>query len=306
MKRYTNPALIKESIDSLPAGLLFFYPGGMVKLINSRMEDIAMLMTGAPISDAEAFSEEALSKGRYVTLSDGTSVSFARHEVRAEGNLFYELIASDVTEEVQYNQELRAQREDAARLNARLKALSESVKYMSMEKEALAVKVKIHDTLGQILLMVKRALLEPDHADVQALKQELLSNIAVLDASNEPELWNRPFFEDMARFKALGVELVTIGELPQEEALHHIIETALAVHVTNVLRHAGGTKAFVETKKTHSGSYIMEFSNDGFHPEGPVKETGGLLNLRREVEQMGGTMEIESAPEFKLRLTLPT
>ncbi len=90
------------------------------------------------------------------------------------------------------------------------------------------------------------------------------------------------------------------------EILHHIIETALTVHVTNVLRHAGGTKAFVETKKTHSGNYILELSNDGFHPEGPIIETGGLLNLRREVEQMGGTMEIESVPEFKLRLTLPT
>lgn len=79
---------------------------------------------------------------------------------------------------------------------------------------------------------------------------------------------------------------------------------AISVSVGNALKHAGGKKVaiFVSEK---DGLYIIKFTNDGRAPIGPVVEKGGLANLRREVESVGGTMEVTHQPEFLMTITLP-
>ena len=49
----------------------------------------------------------------------------------------------------------------------------------------------------------------------------------------------------------------------------------------------------------------MRFTNNGTPPCAPVKETGGLANLRRMTEKTGGTMTINSSPQFEMILHLP-
>ena len=49
-----------------------------------------------------------------------------------------------------------------------------------------------------------------------------------------------------------------------------------------------------------------EISNNGEVPEGKVKETGGLGNLRNRVEAEKGTMTFETDDEFKLIIDIPT
>ena len=40
-------------------------------------------------------------------------------------------------------------------------------------------------------------------------------------------------------------------------------------------------------------------------PEKGIRESGGLLNLRRMVERAGGGMKIRSLPAFEMALKLP-
>ena len=47
------------------------------------------------------------------------------------------------------------------------------------------------------------------------------------------------------------------------------------------------------------------FSNNGMAPEGPVNETGGLAVLRKAVEAAGGSMTVQSEPNFLLTITIP-
>ena len=49
----------------------------------------------------------------------------------------------------------------------------------------------------------------------------------------------------------------------------------------------------------------MRFTNNGTPPRAPVKESGGLANLRRLIEKIGGTMTINSSPQFEMILHLP-
>ena len=47
------------------------------------------------------------------------------------------------------------------------------------------------------------------------------------------------------------------------------------------------------------------FCNDGDKPDGEVTEGGGLGSLRKKVEREGGTMMVQSDPEFTLTIALP-
>jgi len=50
---------------------------------------------------------------------------------------------------------------------------------------------------------------------------------------------------------------------------------------------------------------FCEFTNNGAPPAGTVTETGGLADLRKQIENAGGTMCIRSTPDFALMITLP-
>ena len=82
------------------------------------------------------------------------------------------------------------------------------------------------------------------------------------------------------------------------------MDAAISVHIGNTLKHADGTEATVAVKKKAEG-YVISFTNNGRQPEEEIKEKGGLKNLRSQVESVGGKMEIISAPEFEMRITLP-
>ncbi len=94
------------------------------------------------------------------------------------------------------------------------------------------------------------------------------------------------------------------GELPEDEILSSVVDSAITVHVTNVLRHAEGDTAYISIEKTADG-YLMRFTSNGRLPSAPVKETGGLANLRCRIEAIGGTMTINSTPQFEMILHLP-
>ncbi len=107
--------------------------------------------------------------------------------------------------------------------------------------------------------------------------------------------------------------------------IRKITEQAIRECMTNCVIHAGGNEVYVsiryldtdiDTDRSDSDktpfSYIeseqkrvvITITNNGVAPETPVTEGSGLSSLRQSVEAVGGTMDIESEPVFKLILTL--
>ena len=72
---------------------------------------------------------------------------------------------------------------------------------------------------------------------------------------------------------------------------------------TKVLFGAGALKKLHEEKLPGKKALVV-ISNSGLPPKGPIAESGGLLALRRHVEAAGGRMKVQSAPVFRLTLTL--
>ena len=218
-------------------------------------------------------------------------------------NITAQLIAFDVTEEYRLTQELREKQHRARIINARLKALNSTIQYIIMDKETLRIKMHIHDSLGKTLLMTRRYLAEPEKTDLKEVISLWGRNISMLK-NEKPEDWQEPHFVSFHHAEAMGIDIKIKGELPEDESLSYTVDSAITAHVTNVLRHAGGDIAYISCEKTAEG-YVMRFTNNGKKPESPVEEKGGLVNLRRLIEGMGGSMEIHSFPEFEMIIHLP-
>ncbi len=52
----------------------------------------------------------------------------------------------------------------------------------------------------------------------------------------------------------------------------------------------------------NAGERRITITNNGKPPKSPIAESGGLLSLRRGVEEAGGQMIVQSLPAFSLTL----
>ena len=246
---------------------------------------------------------------------------------KLEKHDIHELIAVDVTEEYRIYEVLDDKREKAGEYNRRLKELNRSITVMSMEKEMLQTKIRIHDEFGRALLMAKKYLLSPSATDREEMLR-LWKRTTMLIGREEPEGWQlhlaaeeeeekagetagkareeeERFLEKLvSRAAVLGVRLDLSGPLPVSEEAREILEDAVDTHVTNTVRHAGGHLIEVKCAR-EEGRFTAAMTNDGRAPSGEIREAGGLKNLRREIEDAGGHMMVAGSPGFLLEFGIP-
>ena len=310
---HISSASVKEAFDLLPLGCCYSLPNGLPKLVNHTMDRISRSLTGSPVEDAEGFWTSlqtgqlagTIDSGDYpiLQLEDGSVYSFWRDEIRTADGRYYELIAVDVTEEYRLTKELEQKQQEARVQNVRLKALIGTIEYVTMSRELLQIKTALHDNLGQSLLYARRYLLQPDSVDRNEMLKVWNDNLRHLQHEG-PENWQLPYYVIGKQAEQLGVELTVYGKLPVEEHLLNVTDVAISTHVINVLRHTGGKHVWIRISEDKK-EYTLRFTNDGRRPEGEIREQGGLANLRREVEALGGVMTVRSSPYFELILVLP-
>ncbi len=104
--------------------------------------------------------------------------------------------------------------------------------------------------------------------------------------------------------EALGVTIRLSGVLPEASALRKVADTAITVHITNIRKHTTGKTAVVRSER-EGAEWILTLEDDGESKAGEIIETGGLKNLRTQVEDLGGRMEVRGDPRFRLVIRLP-
>jgi PAS domain S-box-containing protein len=102
-----------------------------------------------------------------------------------------------------------------------------------------------------------------------------------------------------------GVEVETaLGEEPQlsldvKEALYRVAQEAL----NNVIKHAHAQRVVVRLERDEQGILLLvEDDGVGFEPQGEYPGHMGMQTMRERLEEMGGTLAIESAPGRGTRL----
>ncbi|MBE6015362.1 MAG: hypothetical protein E7241_08395 [Lachnospiraceae bacterium] len=308
---------IKRSLDTLPSGICFYYDNGLIKLINSTMLDILEKgMGGVTPKNGNKLKDELiigkagpepLSLGKFPVykLSDGRLFAFTFSDIEVEGNMAHEIIAVDVSEIYSINMKIEEENAARAEANKKLRNLDETITNVTIQREELEAKIRIHDNLGQAGLMARRCLEkgynETEKANLLALWRD---NINFLKAEKAPDSARVTKISRIIKTaEDVGVILEIEGELPEGEAENNILADAMHECLTNTIRHGGGDRMKVIIAGDRRRVRFV-ITNNGTPPKEEIKETGGLGNLRREVEGAKGSMKIISSPGFKLIIEL--
>lgn len=302
-RRQISPVSIKESSDHLPCALCFAWENGQPCLKNYKMDELSHQLTGEALMNANEFWE-AVAQRPIITLSNGQTWSFERTQQDLSGQSVYQITGTNITEEARLQRELEKDNLRLKTMNLRLRQYGQEVQELTREKEILRAKTRVHDETGHVLLQT-RQFLSGARGDAESICAEWRQNTHLLLGKYADE---KPVdtFEQLSRAaRAIGVTIERNGVFPEDGTENaHLIESAAHECLTNLVRHANGTRLEIFGEATANG-WEIRYLNDGDAPSQPIVEGSGLSSLRAQVEAAGGAMAVEHAPRFRLTLILP-
>ena len=309
---------IKEAMDLLPAAVCYFTENGMVKLCNLQMY---RLFYGLAQSDLQSLAELRaalagcdahtgvikLSGDEPVYLfPSGKAWLYTESNVRMQdGSAYTEAIFYDVSELYEKRLEIEAQTKKLKELGKNIRALSENVVAMTKEEEMLSFKTALHDRMGAGLVAARQALLQNRPTDeLDALIRDWQRSVALVKQDNDALSDRSELAELMRDAAAIGVDIRIDGELPQDANTLGVFLGALRESLTNCVRHANGTELRASVMRNDESDTLI-ITNNGRPPKEQIIPRGGLANLAKRVSRLGGTIDIQSLPEFVLTVTIP-
>ena len=332
---------IKESIDLLPDGVCFSTDRGMPILMNSRMRQLCTEFTGEGLMDTEKFWRDLRNgnvrkgirplKQREAAFIDtnGQVWDFRRSRLSYGGEKVTEISAVNITTQYHLHKELVARYERLNDVNSRLHHFSEEVEKVTREKEILAAKIKLHDEIGRSLLILRSYLTETPEKSAQTETPEKSTQTETSEKSAQTEKRDRsrllPLWQYIVTSMQEGtilkeredsllllkkeaadfnVDIFLEGLLPANPSVRNVIFAAVRECAGNTAKHARGDRLFITIHDTEENTEVF-ITNNGNAPGGNIHETGGLKNLRKMVEERGGSMQIKSSPVFVLHLCFP-
>ena len=301
---------IKESFDQLPTAVCFFDNLGGIVLCNRQMYRLSQYLFQ---SDMQYLGEVKIALASppdgVVRLSDmedtyrfpdKTVWQFEWTKVTDRyGEVYTQLTAADITELhralVQLADDNRKLDEDAKKL----RELSENVEAVAKEKELLAAKSAMHDSLAASITVTKQYLAgDLGEVDAGMVLQEWEKSIAFREAALLSA--KEKLFHDA---KSSGVMVQMKGEEPKGSAAD-LMYVAMQVCLNNAIQYAHATELEINIWN-NADNYTVMIGNNGKQPEQTIMEGGGLTNLRHRIEAAGGTMNVQSLPKFSLIIDIP-
>lgn len=301
---------IKESFDQLPTAVCFFDNLGGIVLCNRQMYRLSQYLFQ---SDMQYLGEVKIALASppdgVVRLSDmedtyrfpdKTVWQFEWTKVTDRyGEVYTQLTAADITELyralVQLADDNRKLDEDAKKL----RELSENVEAVAKEKELLAAKSAMHDSLAASITVTKQYLAgDLGEVDAGMVLQEWEKSIAFREAALLSA--KEKLFHDA---KSSGVMVQMKGEEPKGSAAD-LMYVAMQVCLNNAIQYAQATELEINIWN-NADNYTVMIGNNGKQPEKTIMEGGGLTNLRHRIEAAGGTMNVQSLPKFSLIIDIP-
>lgn len=301
---------IKESFDQLPTAVCFFDNLGGIVLCNRQMYrlsqylfqsdmqylgEVKILLASPPdgvvrlsdMADTYRFPDKTVWQFEWTKVTD------------RYGEVYTQLTAADITELhralVQLADDNRKLEEDAKKL----RELSENVEAVAREKELLAAKSAMHDSLAACITVTKQYLAgDLGEVDAGMVLQEWGKSIAFREAALLSA--KEKLFHDA---KSSGVMVRMKGEEPKGSAAD-LMYVAMQVCLNNAIQYAQATELEINIWN-NADNYMVMIGNNGKQPEQTIMEGGGLTNLRHRIEAAGGTMVVQSLPEFSLIIDVP-
>ena len=318
-KKIITENSIKESTDDLPMGLCFAKKDGLTLLVNRKMYMLSLVIMGTALQNARHFWEmvttgklpEGIQRVKegdepVLLLQNGSVWTFSKQYVKIGRDEVVQVLAVDTTDLYNLRFELEEKNASLKEMNARLQEYSENVTELIREEEILATKVKIHADMGSALLATRYYLNNPQGKEqAEALIKAWDYNVSLLYNEAKQEVQENVFHHLNEAAAAVGVTIEVNGRIPKNNIrAERLIVAAGRECLTNTVRHGAGDKVIIWIQENRL-YYHVEYTNNGTVPEESIKEGGGLMGLRRRVEDMGGNMQVISSPQFMLIINIP-
>lgn len=307
--RRTFRNAVKVSLDNLPSGICFFRKNGLPVLCNRQMHKLVFLISGrdlqmlSDLTDALTApkTENGVRRdGDFYLLPDGTVWHFLRKDIAADGNAYIEYIASDVTELHRKREQLQEITAEHDKMVRNMKQIVDNVTAITREEEILTMKMHIHNQTGWCLQQLRQFTL---HGCPPCEKDSLSEALRKTAAALQGEIGQDDAVDSLAELvrvaAGLGVAVDIRGLLPEDAQTMRLAVAAIRECITNTLRHADGKSVTAEFSQNGS---VLRITNSGKPPEKEIVEGGGLANLRRQIENTGGIMTVQSLPVFSLEI----
>ena len=329
MKKNTSAKMIKKAIDSYPGGICFSALDGRVILVNEKMNQLMLELTGHTILNAKVTWEELANfssngKAEKLTQSwlpkdtDKESIhqqlffrfsdsSVWRFELRFLDSNTVQIEAAEITELYRLSEELYENTIRLQEMQKRQKALLDSIVEVNLNKEILAAKMHIHDELGHCLLATTKAVTE-DSLTENADTLRKSWNSTLHNFTNISTVWTLPDSslqsELMQVAELIDCKVVFLGEQPKSRKALQLLYAAVREALTNAVRHANATELTVKIAQNEQ-SYHIEISDNGGVTVSKITEGNGLGALRQRLEQEGASLKVLCDNSASLIVDIP-
>lgn len=306
---------VKEAIDTLHTGLLFFRQSGEPLLCNRRMDALARQLTGQPLCSGLEFQRhlengelqggcirETLGDQQVFRLSDASVWSITAYTIPVGRRACVLLTADDVTARWDAVKHLTRQNEALEQRGRELRHTIEHLQAICEAEEIARSKGRVHDLLGQRISLLLRALRDGQQPDEALLMDFARSLLTALREDDTPSPARRLALL-RETFRGMDVSVEVRGALPENAAVADAFAEIAVECVTNGVRHGYATR--IQFHLFHNDCWRMTVTDNGIPPAGPIREGGGIGGMRRRMARLGGSLELYTSPRFRIELSVP-
>ena len=302
-----TPDSIQQAIDALPDGISISSKDGLVRLSNLKINTLSRALTGKVLTNAELFWDTVIKNGKeqggsyLVDLQDNEVWLFTKEDINIDGTDYDQITSMNVTERYKIIRELEEKHGHLQDIRRRMKEVSDLSGDMFIAQEEADARAALHNQLGQVLLMGRYFINHQDITDpkmVYAATRQM--NQFLLGEAKEPYQGEEDsIIQAVSMAGSIGIKVIMNGPAPENNDVRKILSKAITECAANTIKHAEGNTVTVDMS-ADNGRTLISITNNGKPPKGEITESGGLLSLRRDVENLGGSVQIESEPEFNL------
>lgn len=306
---------VKEAIDTMHTGLLCFRRAGEILLCNRRMDALAQQLTGKPLQNGREFQKtlqcgdlgggcarEVLGGQQVFRLPDSSVWRISAHAISMGSRAVTLLTADDVTEQWDAVTLLARQNQALQKRGQELRHTIEHLQSICEAEEIARSKGRVHDLLGQRISLLLRALRDGQQLD-EALLMEFVRSLPAAFAQDQmPSPVHRL---ELLRetFQGMDVAVEFQGVLPENAQIADCFAEIAVECVTNAVRH--GYATHIQFHFFQNDCWRMTVTDNGLPPTKPIREGGGISGMRRQIQQLGGVLELHTVPRFRIEISVP-
>ena len=301
-RKYVVAGSVKEAIDTIPVGLLYYQKNGRILLLNSQMQKIMRTLSGRVYRNGNDFcadlrdekkpagkARERIGAQTAFRVGDRRWM-FTLHENMTDRDPCSLLTAMDVTDEWTATKKLLEHTRALRKNNEGLRKLTIDLGKISRMQEIGRARSQLHETMGQQISLLLRTLQEgkePDQKLIAALSQNFLKQMAQ-PVQIPPSQAIASLIET---YRAVGISVRVTGRPASEEDAALAQVNILTEAVTNAVRHGYATEIKAEFSETGAVEEQGTSAGEKAETEGNAGRNAGRCTESENSESAGRCAE---------------